>query len=169
VTVDERGAEVLSPAECRELLGAAKGLIGHVAFNHGGRVTIRPVDFLLHGEEVLLRLGAGAMLDAIVAEPLVAFEIDDVVGAGTSSPTAWSVLVEGRPRLLREPEELDDAMALGLTPLVPDAGGIYVAIEAEVVSGRRFSVGALARYRLVEDAGRAESGRDLRDNSAPQR
>ena len=148
MTSDQRGAEVLSADECRQLLATARGVVGHIAFNERGCITVRPVDFLFDGGEILLRLGPGAMLDAVVTDPLVAFEIDDVVGAGTSSPTAWSVLVHGRLRLLSEPGELADATALGLTPLVPDAGSVYVGIEPAVVSGRRFSIGALARYRL---------------------
>lgn len=145
---DQRGAEVLSAGECRRLLTTARGVVGHIAFNDRRRATVRPVDFLFDGAEILLRLGPGTMLDAVIADPLVTFEVDDVVGAGTSSPTAWSVLVQGRLRLLREPEELADATALGLTPLVPDAGSIYAGIKPAVVSGRTFSIGALARYRL---------------------
>jgi hypothetical protein len=58
------------------------------------------------------------------------------------------VLAQGTAHVVRDPCELGDATALGLTPLVGEPGAVYVRIAVDNLSGRRFAVGALARYQL---------------------
>jgi hypothetical protein len=48
--------------------------------------------------------------------------------------------------VLRDPIDLERATASGLTPLVTELGEVYVVIQSEILSGRYFSVGALARF-----------------------
>lgn len=153
MTTDQRGALVLSARECDELLWATAGKVGRIGFSVGNHTTILPVNFVLYLDDILFRLGPGSAFDAISRSPSIAFEIDGLAGAHRESPEAWSVLVHGKPRVLREPEELADVTALGLTPLVPDAGEVYVAMTKDTLSGRRFTVGALARYRLSGPVG----------------
>lgn len=146
--LDGRGSEVLTRDECHGLLERAAGGAGRLGFALEGRITVLPVNYVCSGDDLLLRLGPGSTLEALVAEPAVGFEIDHIDLAGSPVPEAWSVLAQGTAHLVREPFQLGDASALGLTPEVREPGEVYVRIAIERISGRRFPIGALARFHL---------------------
>lgn len=152
--LDGRGSVILSPAECHELLQGAEGGVGRIGTVVGPDVTVLPVNYANYDGDVLVRLGPGQLLQALNDGARVAFEVDHVHAARSAVPEAWSVLAQGTARLVREPTELSDVSALGLTPLVGEPGEVYVRLCIEHISGRRFPVGALARYQL---SGRSES------------
>jgi hypothetical protein len=145
---DGRGSVILSPAECHDLLERADGAVGRLGTVVGQDVTILPLNYVSYDGDILVRLGPGHLLQALENGPRVAFEVDHVHAARSAIPEAWSVLAQGTARLVREPSELSDVSALGLTPLVAEPGEVYVRVCIEHISGRRFPVGALARYRL---------------------
>ncbi len=146
--IDQRGSRILSQAECRQLLEAAAGGVGHIGLVTTGAVTVLPLNFTTWSGSVVIRLAPGATLQALSEEPLVCFTVDALGHDAAGGPEAWSVLVQGAARIVRDPTELSDLAALGLTPLVAEAGQVYVRIHADRLSGRRFAVGALARYHL---------------------
>jgi uncharacterized protein len=84
----------------------------------------------------------------LLNEPIVAFEVDEVDQADPEAPEAWSVLIQGSAHVVRNPLDLERAVASGLTPLVAEPGEAYVVVRKAVVSGRRFSVSALGRFSL---------------------
>ncbi|MGD0082135.1 MAG: pyridoxamine 5'-phosphate oxidase family protein [Acidimicrobiales bacterium] len=143
---DQRGSIVLSLAECHRLLVAMAGGVGRLGLVIDGMPIVLPFSYALLDDEVLLRLGPGTTLDAVLREPPVAFEIDQVDHRPPSAPEAWSVLVHGTAQVVRDPLVLEQAAASGLTPLVNQPGAVYVLVRTGVVSGRRFPVGALARF-----------------------
>ncbi|MFZ0172183.1 MAG: pyridoxamine 5'-phosphate oxidase family protein [Acidimicrobiales bacterium] len=146
--LDERGSEVLSEPECHGLFARAAGGVGRLGFALEGRITVVPLNYVCYEGDIMLRLGPGRTLQALMSEPVVGFEVDFVDAADAAAPEAWSVLAHGTARLVREVLELGEASALGLTPLVSEPGQVYVRIHVEQVSGRRFPVGALARFHI---------------------
>ena len=144
--VDERGSEVLSPSECLRLLAESGGAPGRLGILVQGRVVVLPYNFLTDGDGLVLRVGPGATLEALLSEPLVAFEVDHFEPSAID-PFAWSVLVQGEARVVRDPVGLDELRALGVAPFIPEPGELFVRISIETVSGRRFRINALAATR----------------------
>jgi hypothetical protein len=130
------------------LLDRSAGHVGHLGFALAGGIVILPVNYMRKGDDILLCLGTGTTLRALSEEPTVSFEIEHIDARDSPAPEAWSVLAQGTAHVVRDPCELGDATALGLTPLVGEPGAVYVRIAVDNLSGRRFAVGALARYQL---------------------
>jgi hypothetical protein len=143
---------VLSPGECIDLLSCCRS-VGHIGFASKGRVVILPLNFAVHRGDIVLRVGPGALLDSLSRGRNVSFEVDGMPASRLDESSAWSVLVHGVAETVRDPVELADATALGLTPAVPDAGQVYVRIRPRAISGRRFDVAGLARYGLPPPPG----------------
>ena len=127
--VDERGSEVLGIAECRQLLAiaASKGLPGHLGVFGTDAPTVLPLDYVVSGPDVILRVGEG--LFSNVTGQIVAFEVE---GTGDDG-RPWSVLVRG----LAQSEPDDHAMADAPQPRVTQPGRRLVRIQSQVVTGRR--------------------------------
>lgn len=150
---DQRGSRILSQAECHDLLAGAAGGVGHLGLLTAGAITVLPLNFTTWSHDVVIRLAPGATLQALSEAPRVAFTVDAVEEGSPAGPEAWSVLVQGTARVVRDPTELSELEALGLTPLVGEAGEVYLRIRADRMSGRRFAVGALARFTLPRPPG----------------
>ena len=88
-TVDPAGLEVLERAECLRLL--ALGGVGRVALP-AEPPLVRPVNFVLDGERVVIRTGPGSLWRSASEHRLVTFEID---GARNVDHRGWSVLATG--------------------------------------------------------------------------
>ena len=120
--------ESLDQRECHSLL--ATHSMGRVAFTERALPAIRPVNYTLQGNHIVLRTqadGLAARLDGQV----VAFEVD------AESETGWSVVVTGTARVLREPADL---VRLDSVPVSSWAGPDHhtaVCITPGQVSGRR--------------------------------
>lgn len=123
--------ESLDPHDCQALL--ASHSVGRVAFTEHALPAIRPVNYTVHGNRILLRTerdGLAARLDGQV----VAFEIDDV---DVETESGWSVVVTGTARVVREPTEL---LRLDAAPVASWAGPGHetaVCITPGQVTGRR--------------------------------
>jgi len=133
--IDQRGSEVLTEAECHQLLAVAakEGAIGRLAVSGTGAPIVVPVNFAVQDRQILIRVGAGTLSDLAIGR-LVAFEIDERDPAASS---AWSVLVRGLASMVetttvKDPSQLPH-------PLVHTPGDTVLAVRPDVVSGRRFS------------------------------
>ena len=131
---DRSGLEVLSRAECLALLASSP--IGRIVFTHRAMPAIEPVNFVLDGEDIVIRTYPGAKLAAATKNAVVALEIDDV---DLGEHTGWSVTAVGRAEAVSDPGELDRLGRLPLRPWVPGEFPHYIRIPVEVVSGRRLS------------------------------
>jgi uncharacterized protein len=78
---------------------------------------------------------------------VVVFEVDETAKPA-EAPEAWSVMVQGRAEVVRDPVELERAVSTGVTPLVGTPGEVYVKVHGDAVSGRRFSVSGLGCFTL---------------------
>ncbi|MFZ0995505.1 MAG: pyridoxamine 5'-phosphate oxidase family protein [Candidatus Dormiibacterota bacterium] len=134
--IDGRGSEVLEVSECRRLLAVAakEHRHGHLGVPQDGAPLVLPVDYAVHGPDVVLRIGEG--LFHRVDARLVAFQVDGVtqVGGKEGKSETWSVLVRGLA--------IEDGPSLPTRhvphPEVVVPGQRVVRIRADVVTGRRF-------------------------------
>ena len=132
--VDERGSEVLAVPECRRLLaiGAKEERHGHLGVPQDGAPLVLPINYAVHGPDVVLRIGEGLFHQ--VDARLVAFQVDGVSRMGDQSERIWSVLVQGLA--IEDPENVPTSHVPH--PEVVDPGERVVRIRADVVTGRRF-------------------------------
>jgi hypothetical protein len=124
--------EVLDPRECLERLASVD--VGRLAWARtDGRVEVRPVNFVLDRGDVVIRCGAGSMLDAVRGGQAVTFEADELEPALRAG---WSVLIVGTAREISPGTNGDRWVA----PAAPWAGGPrphVVRVHGEEVTGRR--------------------------------
>ena len=125
------GLEILDEDQCLALLGTAP--IGRVAMCQGGLPAVLPVNFALYGRRIVFRTGQGTKLDAAVRHAVIAFEVD---WFDELSHDGWSVMAVGRAD-----DITDDLNLIGgngrVQPWVGGERDHYVAIEAELLTGRR--------------------------------
>jgi nitroimidazol reductase NimA-like FMN-containing flavoprotein (pyridoxamine 5'-phosphate oxidase superfamily) len=136
---DRNGLEVLEEDECLALLGSAT--LGRIAITSGALPVILPVNFVLVDRTVLFRTGRGTKLDAATHGAVVAFEADD---CDPVDHTGWSVNVIG---VARDLSEVVAHMTFDTTRIprwAPGPDGRVVAVEAEIVTGRRLRHDAAA-------------------------
>jgi uncharacterized protein len=123
--------ESLERGECIRRL-AAQG-IGRLGVAPHGKVGIFPVNYLVDGDSVVVRVRPHGGLDEATRGSFVAIEIDH---ADSLYHEGWSVLVQGSCSHVTDPDELD---ALGHLPLLPWGGpdrDLYLRVAIESVSGR---------------------------------
>lgn len=114
-------------AECLRRL--ADGGVGRLAVRGDEAPRLRPVNFVLHDDQVVVRTGEGEILRAARRNEPASFEIDGIDGL---EHTGWSVVVVGRLS-----ELLSDDAHLAL-PLRPWASGVkdrFVGLSLEELSG----------------------------------
>jgi uncharacterized protein len=101
--------------------------------------AIFPVNFAMLDEDIVFRTGPGTKLDAALAGSVVAFEIDH---SDSMSHGGWSVMVVGEAKPITDPETLERAAALPLTPWTGGERDTFVRVETVIVSGRQLTYGA---------------------------
>lgn len=95
----------MPPEECVRLLaGCSLGRLAYLA--RAGVPDIVPVNYVLDGDDVLIRSGPGPKLQAAERRELVAFEVDRL---DDDARTGWSVVVHGLAERVswREQQQLD--------------------------------------------------------------
>jgi nitroimidazol reductase NimA-like FMN-containing flavoprotein (pyridoxamine 5'-phosphate oxidase superfamily) len=134
----------LDPFECAALMGMQN--VGRLAYVHQDRVDIVPIHYVWSHGWIYGRTGAGQKLRALVHNPWVAFEIDEINGLFD-----WrSVVVRGTLTVLSPTDdgpthgEWDHAVEL-LRRIVPEAftaddpvsdRAVVFRIRADQVTGR---------------------------------
>ena len=132
--VDRVGIEILSFAQCQELLAGC--IVGRIGMFVNGEPVILPVNYRYVRGSVVFRTALGEKSDAAVMEKPVAFEIDDWDPA---RETGWSVLVKGTAHEV----DADDAAVVEASTLQPWARAverdIWVRIVPNEITGRRIA------------------------------
>jgi nitroimidazol reductase NimA-like FMN-containing flavoprotein (pyridoxamine 5'-phosphate oxidase superfamily) len=116
--------------------------LGRVAFIHGGRPTVLPVNHVTDHRTIVFRTDRDSPLGDIVAREPVAFEVD---AAAADQQTGWSVLILG------EAERVDKSAkrrigAPGPQPWAPGERDEWIRIVPSTVTGR-----AISRRRRQSD------------------
>lgn len=130
--LDRNGLEVLSRAECLELLSRAR--VGRVVVTDRALPAAFPVNFALLGDDVVFLTREGSKLQLAEDEQVVAFEADD---ADPVLETGWSVLVQGWASLVTDTSEVAAVNALPPRRWAGGGGFRPVRIHTELISGRR--------------------------------
>jgi uncharacterized protein len=124
--------EQLSRKDSLALLATAP--VGRIVFTRGALPAIRPVSFVLDGDDVVISTGEDSALLSAVEESIVAFEADEIDAANNE---AWSVVVTGRAQLITDPQLVERIYDL-TQPGGRTAGPPHlVRIRPEIVLGRR--------------------------------
>ena len=129
---DRNDLIVLDPRECLSLLASVP--IARVALAINAVPVVLPVNFVLDGDEIIIRSAKGTKLDASLGCEVVAVEADEYDAVDHSG---WSVVVKGRVRKLTDPAEIERAAGLPLRPWGSRNAHHYLAVSTELVSGRR--------------------------------
>jgi uncharacterized protein len=124
----------LIPDACRPLL--EEQTVGRLGFLVGGRLEIVPVNYLLDGDDVVVRSRAGGPLDAARVQSVV-FEVDAVDADTTGS----SVLVRGVARAVTDEDEVERLMLHPARTWSRMTGDRYVRISVEAASARQLRQG----------------------------
>jgi uncharacterized protein len=136
---------VLDESACWALLRTAT--VGRLAIVVSHRPEIFPINFVVDHSTVVFRTAEGTKLDWSAGRD-VAFEVD---GYEPETGEAWSVVIKGLAREIKQMYEALEALELPLHPWHPSSKPHIVRIEPEDISGRRFRVAdAPARHPAHE-------------------
>lgn len=153
--LDRNGLEVLSREQALALLASVP--VARVGLSMNALPAVLPVNFVLDGDEIIIRTAEGSKLDAALGHAVVALEADEFDPIGH---VGWSVLVRGTSRVLAMPGEIEHARSLSLRPWANEDSDRFVAISTDLVSGRRIhpwyraESASTARSRLSRSARR---------------
>jgi uncharacterized protein len=135
LATDHAGLEILHLGDCFRLLESAS--LGRIGFLARGEVVLLPVSFLLDGQDVVFRSGAGSKLASAEVGHYVGFEAD---AYDSEAHTGWSVVVTGLAEVVESDAECARLDALGLRPWGdPAAEQFWVRIRPASISGRRIA------------------------------
>jgi nitroimidazol reductase NimA-like FMN-containing flavoprotein (pyridoxamine 5'-phosphate oxidase superfamily) len=136
----------LTPQESWALLGTTD--LGRLAMCFDGSPEIFPVNFVLATGTVVFRTAPGLKhVPARLAQP-VAFEAD---GVDHDAGIAWSVVVKGRATDITSQNELESVRKLPLRPAHAGRKYLFVRIEPDTVTGRRFPIAEADRWVSKDD------------------
>jgi len=127
----DNGLEILTLDECNHRLRA--GGVGILALSGVSAPILRPVNFAIHEGWVLVRTGAGQILEAACASEPASFVIGDT---DRLEHTGWSVVVIGK---LVERSSIGDISDVPLRPWARSDKHHFVGLSIDTVSGRRLS------------------------------
>jgi hypothetical protein len=122
----------LSDSASWDLLQRAS--FGHLGVSLDGRPGIFPVDFRVDHESIVFRTAGGTKLAELLANPRVAFEVDDRTELGT-----WSVVVNGIAGVIDDEAGREAADMLNFPDWIPIEVYVYVRIVPSDIRGRIFA------------------------------
>jgi nitroimidazol reductase NimA-like FMN-containing flavoprotein (pyridoxamine 5'-phosphate oxidase superfamily) len=125
----------LSEDECWARLRAHR--VGRLVVAVGSQPDIFPVNYLVEGDEIIVRTAEGTKLAAAIMGGRVAFEIDEF---DADRHVGWSVVAHGTAR---ESHDLEDVMRDEEIDTVPWADGAklrVIHITPDHVTGRSIGV-----------------------------
>jgi hypothetical protein len=136
-TLERAGAhdhlESLTPEECRQRL-QAQG-VGRIGVLADGMVEILPVNYVVDGDDVIVRVRHGGQIDVGSQDGAwVALQIDH---ADARYHEGWGVLVHGHCDHVTDPEETARLARLPLTPWGDGGRNLFLRISMESVTGMR--------------------------------
>jgi len=146
------GLEVLDYETCLTLLSSAE--IGRVAWSQMedgvAKVSIRPVNFVVHLGDVLFCTDTGGKLSAVVAGRRISFEVDDIEPAMRAG---WSVVATGHAVEVTDPDERSSLKDL-VAPWDRSPKVHLVRLCISSLTGRRIGVhpATVRAFRIGYDA-----------------
>jgi uncharacterized protein len=135
----------LNESACWALLRTVE--VGRLAIVVNRRPEIFPINFVVDHATVVFRTAEGTKLDWSAGRD-VAFEVD---GYEPDSGEAWSVVVKGLAREIKQMYEALEALELPLFPWHASSKPHIVRIEPDSISGRRFRVADAPARHLTHE------------------
>ncbi len=144
------GVVVLGRAECENLL--RQHSLGRIGFVVDGWPVVLPVNYVLDGDDIVLRTDPATKLAAGThwSVPVV-LEVD---AALTFFEPGWSVLADGIAVEVRAEKELRRLQGLGLEPWAAGPRNQWIRIRVVQVTGRRLT----GEHRFPESWHRRPTG-----------
>jgi nitroimidazol reductase NimA-like FMN-containing flavoprotein (pyridoxamine 5'-phosphate oxidase superfamily) len=127
------GIETFDHEQCLEHL--RQGGVGRLALRGRDAPELRPVNFALRDDQLIIRTGDGSILAAARAGEAAGFEIDEI---DRLEHTGWSVVATGK---LSELESDAANLALPLRPWASGRKDFFVAVSLDRVTGLRIPPG----------------------------
>lgn len=139
--------ESLDSSTCWSLLRTTT--LARIGLVNGEDVEVLPVNVVVDGGTLVFRTASGTKLELLHRTHRATIEADGVdIATGAGAGTAWSVVVKGVPHIVRNVHEVLETFDLPLAPAEPSPKGVFVRLEPDSITGRRFA---------IADAGRWES------------
>lgn len=142
-TEEHRGAAQKSPIEdgfdeittdvCMRLL--REGAVGLLALVGSPAPDVRPVNFALHRQQIVMRTGRGRIFEGARQEEAASFVISE---ADRLEHSGWSVVVTGRLSIC---DPTDSAIRARVRPWARADKREWVLLSIDAVTGRRISRG----------------------------
>ena len=129
-------AITLNRSECNELLRANH--VGRLGFVNDGWPTILPVNYVLDGDDIIIRTDSGTKFASVRHGAEVSFELDHIDSLYRSG---WSVLVHGYATEVVDDDELEHLRGLGLRAWHQGVKPFWIRIAPVLVTGRRLPKG----------------------------
>jgi uncharacterized protein len=131
---------------CLDLLRSAS--VGRLGVTVRALPAILPVNYVVFGDDIIVRTVPGSKLDAATAQAVVAFEVDDFDKDGS---WGWSVLVQGVAHEVTDRTEQAALRSLRIRPWAYPDGEAYrfLRISTELISGRRFHASSSFRSSAI--------------------
>ena len=139
ITDAEHPVQVLTEAECRELLAGAQ--LGRLALSSRNEPDIFPVNFWTHGTTFLVHGPQNVRVAVGRSSQHVALEAD-----GREAGSVWSVMAKGTVRELDRPEELEAVRQRQLRAWILAPDSAFLELSPDKITGRRIAVGPEERY-----------------------
>ena len=130
--IDRNGLEVLERDVCIRLLRSVP--IARIALSMQALPVILPVNFVVDGDQIVIRTNLGAKSETALHGTVVAIEVDEY---DTIGHTGWSVLVRGRTRLVDDPVEIGRLHGLWVRAWGTPHTDRWMTVAMEIVTGRR--------------------------------
>jgi hypothetical protein len=143
--LDRNGLVVLDRDAC--IAHLASVAVARIGLSVQALPVILPVNFVIDGDDIVIRTNAGTKTEAALRGSVVAVEADDY---DAFAHTGWSVLVRGRSRLVEDPREIERLGGLWVRAWGTPQTDRWIAIAMEVVTGR--SIVHVARTHRPEAA-----------------
>lgn len=122
------GFQTMTTDECRRLLRVNR--LGRLAITAGALPHILPVQYVLSGDQLLLRTpGHHEVSDAIDGQ-VVGFETDQI---DLDHAVGWCVSVTGPVRVVEAPTDADPVHRWF-------SDGVVLALDTDLIAGHRLSV-----------------------------
>jgi hypothetical protein len=126
--------ERLDEDTCWDLLSSASvGRLAVASIDHGPEIF--PVNYLVADRTILFASAPGTKLMRVVADPKVAFEVDEL-----TQPSWWSIVVHGRAERMSSGLDIERVGIRGIRTFSPGDKWNYVRIVPDEISGRRRAV-----------------------------
>ena len=135
--VADEGFDVIPADVCLRLL--REGAVGLLALSGAGGPDVRPVNFALHRQQIVIRTGRGRIFEGARQNEPAAFVISE---SDRLEHSGWSIVARGRLSIC---DPSDAAIRTRVRPWAHADKQELVLLSIDELSGRRISAGVGTR------------------------